>query len=118
LGFEFEDAGEPPRTPDSAQPRARTEPLPPSLERTEAPSEVAAGPTPADEAARSFGRELVAEVKLARTEASLGAERSAKERRRLKEQLSEDRRAHARASEDATSHRSVLSTRGEAEPPY
>lgn len=117
-GFEFQSAAELSRERDAARPHARTGPAPPSRERAEATSAVAGAPTPADEAARSFGRELVAEVRLVRTESSLGAVKSVKERRRLKEQLIEDRRAHARAREEATRHRSVLATRGEAEPPY
>jgi hypothetical protein len=118
LGFDFKDAAEPSREPDVAQPHALTSPMMPSRERAEATAVGASAPTPTDQAARSFGRELVAEVKLVRTESSLSAERSSKERRRLKEQLIEDRREHARASEEAAQHRSLLAARDEAEPPY
>jgi hypothetical protein len=118
LGFDFKGAAESSRDPDAARPHVRTGPMPPARERAEAPSVATGAPTPAVEAARSFGRELVAEVKLARTESSLSAERSAKERRRLKEQLIEHRREYARANEEAVRHRSLLAARGEAEPPY
>ncbi|MCA1612837.1 MAG: hypothetical protein LC800_01535 [Acidobacteria bacterium] len=110
LGFDFKGAAEPSREPEATQPHDRPGRKPPAA--------FAGAPTPADEAARSFGQELVAEAKLARTESSLSAERSVKERRRLKEQLIEDRREHVRASEEAASHRSLLAARGTAEPPY
>lgn len=121
LGFDFKGAAEPSLVPDAAQPLTGPGRKPPARERVRAeapPGSTADAPVSADQAARSFGRELVVEVKLARTESSLSAERSNKERRRLKEQLIEDRREHARASEEAAQHRSLLAARDEAEPPY
>lgn len=120
LGFDFSGPAEPSRSPDSPQPHVGNRGMTPPRERERGevpPTSTAGASIPADEAARSFGRELVAEVRLAHTESSLSAERSAKERRRLKEQLIEDRREHARASEEAGRHRTALAALGVAEPP-
>ncbi len=59
----------------------------------------------------------MAEVRLAHTEASLSAEKSARERRRLKGQLIDDRREYARAREEAGHHRSSLTASGADESP-
>lgn len=120
-GFDFTAPAAPAKGADPTPPDARAGKTPPALERAKAetsPVTAAGAPASSNEAARSFGRELVAEVKLAHTESDLSAERSVKERRRLKEQLIEDRREHARVRDEAARHRSLLAERGVAEPPY
>jgi hypothetical protein len=120
LGFDFQEPAGPSRVPGLEQPQAASGRKPTARERAgaEAPPAAAAGATAAErEAARSFGLELMAEVRLAHTEASLSAEKSAKERRRLKEQLIEDRHDHARAREAAGRHRSALAASGADETP-
>lgn len=121
LGFDFVAPAERPPATDSAQHHTRPGPKPAAVEhgRAETPaSGTTRVPTPTGGAARSFGLELIAEVKLAHTEYSLSEEKSAKERRRLKERLIEDRREHARAARAAAAHRSLLSEEGADEPPY
>jgi hypothetical protein len=120
FGFDFQEPAGPSRAPDTGQPPAAPGHKPAARERAgvEAPPVSTAGAAASGrEAARSFGLELMAEVRLAHTEASLSAEKSARERRRLKEQLIEDRHDHARAREEAGRHRSSLTASGTDEPP-
>lgn len=120
LGFDFQIPSELSRALGSTQPHARADLKTTAREQGKAevsPASASDAPAPMHEAARSFGRELVAEVNLALTEARLSAERSAKERRRLKEQLIEDRHEHARASKEAGRHRAALAALGADEPP-
>lgn len=120
LGFDFQEPAGPSRVPDPEQPPAAHVQKPPARGRAsaEASPDSAAGARASErEAARSFGLELMSEVRLALTEARLSAERSAKERRRLKEQLIEDRREHARVRREAGRHRSALAALGADEPP-
>jgi hypothetical protein len=70
-----------------------------------------------DEASRSFGRELVAEARLAFTEQRAGESRSRNEQREVKAQIAEATREYAAAREEAERHRSSLHKRGAAEPP-
>lgn len=119
-GFDFQSPPEPERATGPTRPHARAELKPPARERGKAEvsaASAAAAPASSREAARSFGRELVSEVKLALTESRLSSERSAKERRLLKEQLIKDRREYARAYEEAGRHRSALAALGTSEPP-
>lgn len=120
-GFDFTAPTAPAKGADSTPPDAGAGKTPPARERAKVetpPLTAARALASSNEAARSFGRELVAEVKLAHTESGLSAERSVKERRRLKEQVIEDRREHARARDEAARHRSLLAERGVAELPY
>ncbi|MDQ3920646.1 MAG: hypothetical protein M3348_19470, partial [Acidobacteriota bacterium] len=70
-----------------------------------------------EEAARSFGRELVAEARLALTEQRAGESRSSKEQREVKGQMAGAAREYAAAREEAERHRSNLRERGVDEPP-
>jgi hypothetical protein len=120
FGFDFQGPAGPSRVPDPKQPPATPDRKPTARGRASAealPGSAAVAPASAREAARSFGLELMSEVRLALTEARLSAERSAKERRRLKEQLIEDRCEHARARDEAGHHRSALTALGADEPP-
>lgn len=120
LGFDFKEPAGPSSVPSPEQPQADPGRKPPARERAgvEAPPVSTAGAAASGpEAARSFGLELMAEVRLAHTEASLSAEKSARERRRLKGQLIDDRREYARAHEEAGRHRSSLTASGTDEPP-
>ena len=120
LGFDFQEPAAPSRAPDPGQPPAVPGRKPAARARAgaEAPPGPSAGATASErEAARSFGLELMAEVRLAHTEASLSAEKSARERRRLKGQLIDERREYARAREEAGRHRSSLTASGTDEPP-
>jgi hypothetical protein len=120
-GFDLTLPAAPAQATASTPPDPRAGKSTPAREREGAkatPSTNAGASSQADEAARSLGRELVAEVKLAYTEACLSAEGPPKERRRLKEQLIVDRREHARASKEAARHCSLLAARDAPEPPY
>lgn len=120
-GFDFTLPAARAQATASTPPDAKAGKATPTREREGAkatPSTGAGASNQSDEAARSLSIELVSEVKLAHTEARLSAEGSPKERRRLKEQLIEDRHEHARASKEAARHRSLLAARGVAEPPY
>jgi hypothetical protein len=70
-----------------------------------------------EEASRSFGRELVAEARLAFAEQRAGESRSSKEQREAKAQITEAAREYAAAHEEAERHRSSLHERGAVEPP-
>lgn len=70
-----------------------------------------------EEASRSFGRELVAEARLAFTEQRAGESRSRKEQREAKGQVADAGREYAAAHEEAERHRSSLHKRGAVEPP-
>lgn len=121
IGFDFGGADDTPREPHSKQAQVRTHPAPPvrGREASEAPTSVtAATPTEADGAALALGRELVAEARHAHTKSCLSTEKSAKERRRLKDLLIKNQREHALARNEADVHRSVLVAQGAAEPPY
>ncbi|HEX8072042.1 MAG TPA: hypothetical protein VF546_18985 [Pyrinomonadaceae bacterium] len=71
-----------------------------------------------EEIARSLGRELVAETKLAFYEFTSGAARTRKEKQQLKEQLAAAREEHARAQREAEVCRAHFAAQGTAEPPY
>lgn len=80
-------------------------------------------PTPSsspsmEETARSLGRELVAETRLAFYESTSGAARTRKEKQQLKEQLAVTRDEHAHAQSEAEMRRAYLATQGADEPPY
>jgi hypothetical protein len=120
-GFDFMTPAAPSKGADRTLPDAGVGKMPPARARAKAetpPVNAASTSASWSEAARSFGRELVAEVKLVHTESGLSAGRSVKERGRLKEQLMEDRREHARARDEAAQYRSLLTAWGVAEPPY
>lgn len=120
-GFDFTLPAAPAQATASTPPDARAGKATAVREREGAkatPSTSAGASGQSDEAARSLGIELVAEVRVARTEARLSAGGPPKERRQLKEQLIVDRREHARASKEAARHRSLLAASGATEPPY
>lgn len=71
-----------------------------------------------EETARSLGRELVAETRLAFYESTSGAARTRKEKQQLKEQLAATRDEHAHAQSEAEMCRAYLATQGANEPPY
>jgi hypothetical protein len=71
-----------------------------------------------DDAARTLGRELVAEAKLAMIEVRLSAERSRRAKMQLKGELSESRHAHAQARQEAGICRSILTAQKLSEPSY
>lgn len=70
-----------------------------------------------EEAARSFGRELVAEARLAFAEQRAGENRSRREQQEVKAQITEAAKEYAAAREEAERHRSSLHGRGTGEPP-
>jgi len=120
-GFDFATLAPSAQATASTPPDARAGKATPLREREEAKatqSTSAGASSQSNEAARSLGRELVAEVRLAHTEACLSAGGAPKERQRLKEHLIVDRYEHARASKEAARHRSLLAASGAAEPPY
>jgi hypothetical protein len=71
-----------------------------------------------EDAARSFGRELVAEARLAVTEQRAGEIKSRKERQEVKGRLADAAREYSEARAVAERHRSSLHERGVAEPAY
>jgi uncharacterized protein with GYD domain len=71
-----------------------------------------------EETARSLGRELVAEAKLAFYESTAGAARTRKEKQQQKEQLAAAREEHAYAQHGADVRRTHLAAQGTTEPPY
>jgi hypothetical protein len=85
---------------------------------TQAPPAVAKELPSTEETARSLGRELVAEARLAFYEASSSAAKTRKEKQRLKGQLIESREEHAHAQHEADMRRAQLAAQGAAEPPY
>jgi hypothetical protein len=71
-----------------------------------------------EETARSLGRELVAETRLAFYESTSGAARTRKEKQQLKGQLVAAREEHAHAQHEAEMCRAQLAAQRANEPPY
>lgn len=94
------DSKQPPRVRDS---RAETR-------------AIDAGPS-VEDAARSFGRELISKARLAFTEQRPGEAKSQKERQEVKERLADAAREYTEARAAAERQRAALHERGVSEPP-
>jgi hypothetical protein len=85
---------------------------------TQSPPAAANASPSAEETARSLGREMVAETRLAFYESSSSAAKTRKEKQQLKGQLIAAREEHAHAQREAEICRAHLASQGAAEPPY